>query len=210
MEIVFVGAGGINSWAIKNISELLPTISKEKNFTITIYDEDVVEEKNIVGQNQNFIVDDLLMPKAECLGIRYGFMFANQFITEKNIESLNVADIVILGVDNNKTRKLIYEHCINKSIKLLDLRAQGTMMGYVYVKDYEIDERQKMIDFYNKTYFGNEKVMELKGSCQRQSDIENEHIENGNKAIAFLGIYCILLKIIREEELNTLDWKWVY
>jgi molybdopterin/thiamine biosynthesis adenylyltransferase len=202
MKIVFIGAGGINSWAIKHLND---TLHNTKIDFVDIYDEDVVEEKNIIGENQNFDVNDLLMLKAEVLGKRYNFIFYNEFITENNINNLDNSNIIILGVDNNKVRKLVYEYCVLKDKILIDLRAQGTMMGYVCIY-----KNRKDIQYYNNKYFNNEQLMEAKGSCQRNIDIENNHIENGNKAIAFIGIYCILLKILRNEELSTEEWKWVY
>jgi molybdopterin/thiamine biosynthesis adenylyltransferase len=203
-KVALVGCGGINSWTIKNIKEMYNDMGFEDLYT-TLIDDDVVEEKNLVSQNQNFQIDDIFSKKAEVLGKRYGVSYVLSFITEQNIQKeLQFFDIIILGVDNHKTRKLVYEFCLKNNKQMIDLKAQGTQIGYVIL------EQSKGLAYYNNKYFSNAEIMEYKGSCQMKSDITNNHIENGNKIISFLGVYALLLKILRNENIDMKEYKMVY
>jgi molybdopterin/thiamine biosynthesis adenylyltransferase len=202
-KIALIGCGGINSWTIKNIKDMYKDMNIEDLY-ITIFDDDIVEEKNLVSQNQNFLIDDLFQKKAEVLGKRYGVSYSLQFIDESNIKDLKIFDIIIVGVDNHKTRKLLYEYVMKENKALIDLKAQGTQLGYVIL------EQKKGIDYYNQKYFSNAEVMTQKGSCQMKEDIENEHIENGNKIISVIGVYALLLKILRDENIENKEYKFVY
>lgn len=203
-KIAVVGAGGINSWVCKHLFDLTTIFEKKELVLIKVFDNDIVEEKNILRTNQNFEVEDLMEPKSEVLGKRYSFLFENGLITEDTISELETYDDIILGVDNHKTRKLVYEFCIKHNIYLLDLRAQATQIAY-YVLNHD-----KGMDYYNKKFFSNEDVMDRKGSCQFAADVESDHIENGNKIIAFYGVYGIFFKHIRGEKLATDEWSVVY
>ena len=75
---------------------------------------------------------------------------------------------------------------------------------------FYILDHKKDIEYYDKKMFNNESVMARKGSCQLTRDITNDHIENANKSIAFMGIYCIYLKQLRGEDPTTNEWKFVY
>jgi molybdopterin/thiamine biosynthesis adenylyltransferase len=203
-NIAVIGCGGINSWAIKHLSEIIQIFDKEEIIFVKIFDEDIVEEKNLLRQNQNFKIEDLMLSKAEVLAKRHSFDFDPCFITEENIEKLDTFNCVILGVDNHKTRKMLYEYCLKKGKYMLDMRAQGTQISF-YLLDHNKD-----MEYYNKKFFSNENVMNRKGSCQLTTDVENDHIENGNRIIAYYGMYGIFLKYLRGEEPSTNEWKMVY
>ena len=201
-KIAFIGCGGINSWAIQNINTLSKTFEKE--LFIKLFDDDIVEEKNLQRTNQNFEPEDLMKQKAEALGERYNYLYENCFITEETLLKLDPYEYIILGVDNHKTRRLVYDYCLKNGKYLLDLRAQGTQMGY-YVLDHEKDMK-----YYDEKHFSNADIMDRKGSCQLTSDIEDDHIENANKIIAFFGINGIFFKKLRGEKLSVNEWQFVY
>jgi len=203
-KIAVVGCGGINSWVVKHLSDVTKEFEKNDLVYIKLFDKDLVEEKNLLRSNQNFIVEDLMQEKAECLGKRYQYDYECVWITEENLSLLDTFDDIIIGVDSHKVRRLLYKYALENDKYLLDMRAQGTQIGF-YVLD-----KTKDIDYYDKKYFNNAKIMERKGSCQLTSDIENDHIENGNKAIAFFGVYCIYLKQLRGEKVSTNEWKFIY
>lgn len=209
--IAIVGAGGINSWSAKYLREMINTFYPETLVVVKIFDRDIVEEKNIKRNSQNFTIEDLLESKSNVLAKRYNFIAEEAFIDEKNINELASCDDVIIGVDNHKTRKLIYEFCIKNGIYCLDLRAQGTRLSYFVLNPLNDDaEKQKLINDYNARFFSNPEVLERQGSCQLAADIENDHIENANKAIAYFGMFCIYLKRWRNEELSTNEFEFVY
>ena len=204
IRIAVIGCGGINSWVAKHLNEVAEIFDKKELFYVKLFDKDEVEEKNLLRNNQNFEIKDLMQQKANVLGKRYNFDFQTVFIDENNVSLLNNFDDIILGVDNNKTRKLIYEFALKHKKYLLDLKAQGTAMAFVVL------DSTKTIDYYDKLFFNNKEVMERKGSCQLSEDIEKDHLENANKIIAMFGIYGIYLKHLRGEEVLMKDWKMVY
>lgn len=204
IKIALVGAGGINSWVAHHLKDITKVFEKEKLIYIKVFDKDIVEEKNLKRQNQNFIIEELMCEKAEAIGNRYEYDFENIFITEENIDKLKQFTHVILGVDNHKTRKLIYKYCLDNKMYLLDLRANGTRLAY-FVLNHD-----KPWEDYVKEHFSNEEIMERVGSCQLQRDMEMDMIQSGNKIIAYLGVWGIFLKAIRSEELISDDWRWIY
>jgi molybdopterin/thiamine biosynthesis adenylyltransferase len=204
-KIAIIGAGGINSWSIRFLSEILNIFYNEIPPYIKIFDNDIVEEKNIKRFNQNYDVEDLMFNKAEVLSKKYNLDFEDIFITEENInDKLIDFDDIIIGVDNHKTRQLLYNFAITNKKFLLDMRAQGTQIAYIIV------DNNKTIDYYNEKYFNNKEIMEKKGSCQLKKDIETDHIENGNKIISFFCIYGIYLKHLRNEKIYEYEWSMVY
>lgn len=203
-KIAIIGCGGINSWSTQFLNEILEIFDKRDVSFVKLFDEDIVEEKNLLRKNQNFQIKDLMENKADVLAKRYGFDSEPVFITEANIAQLSIFDYIIVGVDNHKTRKLLYQFALDNKKNLLDLRAQGTRVSY-FVLDHK-----KGMDYYNKRFFSNPDVMERKGGCQLKADVVNDHIENGNKIIAMLGIYGVFLKMLREEELATKEYETVY
>ena len=46
--------------------------------------------------------------------------------------------------------------------------------------------------------------------CAKHNNKLQDHIENGNKLIAYMGAYCIYLKRLRKETVSTNEWKFVY
>lgn len=207
-KIAIIGCGGINSWVIKHLKDVAEIFDKEEMMFVKLFDRDIVEEKNLKRLNQNFEVEDLMQEKAEMLGNRYKFSYQNILITEQNMDMLKGFDDIILGVDNNKIRQMLYKYAIEKEKYLLDMRAQGTQMGFIIVDG--TDKNCKKMDYYNKKYFYDANVMERKGSCQLTVDIENDHIENGNKIMAFFGIYGIYFKHLRNEAVSTDEWRFAY
>lgn len=207
--IAFIGAGGINSWALQELMDTIKIFDKNNDFYIKIFDQDFVEEKNILRQNQNFTPEDLMENKAKVLGKRFGFDYEKVYITKDNISKLEKFEDIIIGVDNNKTRQLIYEYAILNKKYLLDMRAQGTQIAFNVI-EHSAKHPPKPIEYWNEKYFGNKTIMERKGSCQLDTDIQNDNIQNGNKIIAKIGVLGIYLKHIRGEELATTEWKWMY
>lgn len=203
-KIAIIGCGGINSWSTKFLQEVLEIFDQRDASYVKLFDEDIVEEKNLLRKNQNFEIYNLMEPKAEVLAKRYGFDSEVEYITSANLSKLDIFDYIIIGVDNHKTRQLLYQYALSKNKNVLDLRAQCTRMSY-FVLDHS-----KNIEYYNKKFFSNPDVMERKGGCQLKVDVANDHIENGNKIIAMLGIYGVFLKMLRNEELATKEYETVY
>lgn len=203
-KLAIIGCGGINSWSAKYLSELITDYEKKELLYIKLFDDDIIEEKNLLRSNQNFIVENLMQNKSDILGERYSFISQPVRIDESNINLLDNFDDIILGVDNNKTRIMIYKYCIEKKKYLLDLRAQGTQFMFIVV------DNNKTFDYYKQKYFANDEINERRGSCQLDSDIQKDHLENGNKIIACFGILGIYFKHLRNETPSTNEYKFVY
>jgi molybdopterin/thiamine biosynthesis adenylyltransferase len=182
LKIAVVGCGGIGSYFIRSLSELikrdLAGFNRINVMGIDIIDYDKVEEKNLLYQN--FDIEDLDRNKAEVLADRTGY----KAIAEKieRAEQLIGYDFVVMAVDNNEVRNLIYE----AGRPFLDLRANGkTILAYLTQKD-------------DAEYLALTKDNGQKGGCQRSEDIEERHIQCGNRVVAEAGIQ-ILADYLRGE-----------
>lgn len=177
LKIGIIGCGGIGSYFIRSLSELikrdLSGFDRINVMGIDIIDYDKVEEKNLLYQN--FDIEDLERNKAEVLADRIGY----KAITEKIERAEQVAeyDFVVICADNNEVRNLMYE----AERPFLDLRSNGKTI-FAYLTSKEIDEKQ------NKEYLELTKDNGQKGSCQRNEDIEERHIQCGNRIVAEAGI----------------------
>ena len=205
-RIAVIGAGGINSHALEWLSKIVNVFDKKEFIYVKIFDTDVVEEKNILRSNQNFKVEDLMEKKAKVLAERYSFDWEDCFILENNLVKLDNFDDIIIGVDNHKTRSILYKYALEKKKYILDMRASGTQRGWYVVLP---DDKRKW-EYFEEKHFKNKDVMEKKGGCQLQVDIENDHIESGNKIVAYEAMWGIYLKRIRNEEPNSLEFKYAY
>ena len=206
-KLAIIGCGGIGSNFLKYFLEVLDTFEKKELMFIHLFDEDIVEEKNLKRRNQNFEIKDLMVNKAEALAERYkdyGIAFTPLYITEENVNLLENFDDIIICSDNHKVRKLLYNYALTNTKFLIDLRAQGTIWGY------NIVDGTYNMEYYNKTIFGDSTTMERKGGCQLQSDIDNDNIQNASKTVAFYIANCIYLQHIRQNKLATIEFKTVY
>jgi saccharopine dehydrogenase-like NADP-dependent oxidoreductase len=172
LKIAIIGCGGIGSYFIRSLSELikrdLSGFNRINVMDITIIDYDKVEEKNLLYQN--FEIEDLDRNKAEVLADRIGYKFINTKI-EKS-EQLAEYDLVVICADNNSVRNIIYE----AGRPFLDLRSSGkTIMAYLTQKDD--------IEYLELT-----KDDGKKGGCQREEDISDRYIQCGNRIISEIGI----------------------
>lgn len=120
---VVIGAGGNGGYYIPNLARSVALanrkldLAKRPRHQITIIDADDVEDKNL--NRQNFLPNDIGKQKAEVMAQRYGRAFGLeiQYIDRYLDSAKMLIDIikngptpVIVGcVDNNKTRKLVYD-----------------------------------------------------------------------------------------------------
>ena len=110
-KIMIIGCGGIGSF-------LIPLLNKVGLYDITVYDPDIVENKNLLYQN--FENSDINLRKVDVM---------NKYETVNKIEPYLVLtksqvqgyDLVICCADNLAVRKMLYK----ANVKWLDLRAQA-------------------------------------------------------------------------------------
>jgi PRTRC genetic system ThiF family protein len=118
IEIIIIGCGGTGGYLIRDLSRFLYSIDRrlpgQSQITVTLYDGDLVEDKNIM--RQNFMPSDIGQNKAEVMANRHVRAFAidiqyvpEMFSFEKHGNKLNTgAQKIIIGcVDNNSARREI-------------------------------------------------------------------------------------------------------
>ena len=172
LKTCVIGCGGIGSYFVRSLSEVIKKdiagFNKINPLAIDLFDYDLIEEKNLTYQN--FDIEHLGLNKAKVLSDITGYRArADKIIS---LDQLSNYNFIILAVDNNKVRNIVY----NSGIPFLDLRANGkTIMAYLTQKD-------------DQEYLELTQDDGSKGGCQREDDIEERHIQFGNKIIAEIGI----------------------
>jgi len=109
-KLLIIGAGGIGS-------NLIPILSRIGLYDITVYDPDIIEEKNITYQNFKF--GEIGMKKANVMA-KYDKVKGEPFavLTKGQLKGY---DLVVCCVDNLAARRLLYDY----DKPWLDLRAEG-------------------------------------------------------------------------------------
>lgn len=114
-KIAIAGAGGIGS----NLVAILFDYGFNRkqfnyaNLDIDVYDDDVVDVKNLL--HQNFKADDVGKHKVKILEDKY---VVNGITSRMQDEEFDKYDLVFSCVDNMPFRKKLYEYCWSKSNKL--------------------------------------------------------------------------------------------
>jgi len=181
-KILVIGLGGIGSYLIEHLHRLVMNGQIElEEVDITMADSDQVEMKNI--KYQNFGQSEVMKNKAMVLGKRYGFRsIATAISSEEDIKDYN---LIILCVDNNETRKLVYEYCLTNKADFIDLRAEGRAVAVFGNTSKE--ETEKIVRELD-TKSGNR-------SCQLDFELKNGVIQNGNVIVAAIGSQIVLNKL---------------
>lgn len=181
-----IGAGGIGSYLIRDLAKLQRTnqlVSVDGTpYSIVVYDEDDVEQKNLLYQD--YEVDDILEPKAETLGKRHSIAYMEMFV--KNIPDIlnDDKDIVICCVDNAKFRRHLFEWQQEAPNYWVDLRSHGRMIVRL-AKSEQNDMEYLLGTLPQEEEDGG-------GSCQRAVDLEKGIIQMGNRIVATIGCQTIL------------------
>lgn len=165
IKMLICGLGGVGSMFSKGIYELIE--KGQLDVDVTIIDNDIVEMNQI--KYQNFTVEDIGKSKAEVLGKRYDFKFIiDRVLDDKYLKGY---DLIVLCVDNNKCRKIVFD----SGFEFIDLRATGRTMfamspGYPKFIDKDVNEY----------------------SCQKKADLDKGWIQMGSQIIALIGCQMIL------------------
>jgi hypothetical protein len=179
MKLAIIGLSGIGSYFVRGLSECLRKDIKGfdslEPLQIDIIDDDIVEEKNLAYTIYD--VEHIDQKKAEILSDLYGYKGIVKKINTK--EELNNYDFIILCVDNNITRRLVY----SSDIPFLDLRAKGKGIALFLIGDYTGEVAKNYLNLTPET----EKT-KVNSSCQFQRDLEERNIQMGNRIIANVGL----------------------
>tara|TARA_R100000329_G_scaffold15719_1_gene16209 strand:+ start:2536 stop:3111 length:576 start_codon:yes stop_codon:yes gene_type:complete len=125
-KIMIIGAGGIGSFLVSFLDRI-------GLYDITIYDDDLVENKNLTYQNYGLVdvgdkkVDAIVRKSSNVTGEPY-------FVLVK--EQLANYDLVVCCADNLAVRRLLYKEGHGEDIenKWLDLRSQGRNAALISYK----------------------------------------------------------------------------
>lgn len=181
MKILIVGAGGIGSWMIPELYELIELEQIPNNIKFTIADFDLVESKNLLYQN--FQKTDLFEPKALVLSAKYNMEPLIKKIDNKSM--LNNYDCIVSAVDNTEFRKLLFDYVFNdnQDVYWIDLRSEGKSYA-VYAKSKKLSYEYMMNTLPKEDVSG--------GSCQHNWELENNIIQRGNRHAAQYGVSYLL------------------
>ena len=94
-------------------------------------------------------------------------------------------DIIILCVDNEKTRKLVMDYCYKTNKEFIDLRATGRRIFALPKQRLQKDSLKFVDEEDNREY-----------SCQEKEDKEQGRIQLGNRIVARIGVQ-LLLNLLR-------------
>lgn len=127
--VFLIGCGGTGGYVVAHLARFISVLNAanandaaygDKKISLILADGDIVEEKNL--KRQHFIACDIGRNKAEVLAERYSVAFGMEIAAlKKDIEGVHdldvmddfrrhgASDLVISCVDNNATRKVVWE-----------------------------------------------------------------------------------------------------
>jgi len=112
-NITIIGLGGIGSILCEKVSRFL-NFNKDVETELTLIDGDSFEHKNLERQDFISFGNKAQSKKKELLlkFKRIQIYALNQYIDEDTVSDLiHDRDIVLLAVDNHKTRMIVSDHC---------------------------------------------------------------------------------------------------
>ena len=197
MKLLIVGAGGIGSYVLEFLYQLMQADQIPEDFKVTVADDDIVEVKNL--RYQNFRPEDLNIKKVFALQDYYGLLDGEQYMPKHRhwLDALDTKistkedfqdfDIIVGAVDGkNNFRKILFNYFedLKDSPEILetkmwwDLRAEGR--NIVMFSKNKKNTLESMLSVTDDSEDG-EGV-----SCQRTFELEQGWIQQGNKVVALL------------------------
>ena len=90
-KIMVIGAGGIGSF-------LIPLLNRVKEYEITVWDNDIVEEKNL--SYQDFNAEDVGKYKTDVMAMRYDTVASQPYrvLTKKQMEDIIFLSYLMLVI----------------------------------------------------------------------------------------------------------------
>ena len=180
MKIFVLGAGGIGSHLIEEICKSIEQEQIDPNTEFFIADNDLVEIEQI--RYQNFTFEDPGLNKAQALAERFKHIGVTPIKDRiKSDKQLKGYDLIVLCVDNDRTREMVIKHCFSKNIAFLDLRSSGRTIS-AFPKLEKASDNLRFVD-------GNDTVCY---SCQDHDTLLQGRIDKGNKIIALIGVQMVM------------------
>jgi len=187
MKVLIIGAGGIGSYFIETLDNLIDNDQFESDWEFIAVDDDNVEMKNI--RYQNFESSDIDSYKVEALEERY-------FNLEYEVKRVNYSDLqeynlILICADNNIIRREVFKNYKENNIPFIDSRSNGRAVGLF---SSDTNDYLNTIDDSTESF-----------SCQFPYQLEKNEIELGNRIIAQILAQALLTysrKNILPTELN--------
>ena len=166
MNTLIIGAGGIGSYFVATIDNLIDNNQFNNDWTFTVVDDDKVELKNI--RYQNFKSKQIGDKKVIALEDRY----INLEYEVKRVTLLDLItyDLIIICADNNIIRRETWQAWESQHIPFIDSRSNGRAVG-LYSSD--TPDYLSTISDSVESY-----------SCQFPYQLAKNEIELGNRIIA--------------------------
>lgn len=199
IQINIIGCGGIGSYFAAQVATLV-RLKQLNEAKVTVFDFDEIELKNLMYQD--YCTDDLYKTKAEVIAEKYNFSAKPRKVTKFDlVTDLKIPTFTCLCVDNVETRKIFFnseDFKIQSNLSMphgwIDMRCQGAQVAY-YTKS-AINTAERMLATLP------EKQEEGTGSCQYETDLKANRIQQGNKIIAVVGSQ-VLLNLYRGEKMTS-------
>lgn len=142
-NIAVAGAGGIGSHLVSQLFDFGANRNQFPftDYDIDVYDDDVVDFKNLL--HQNFVDSDLHTLKVQSLAQRYAINPVNRFMINDDFRKY---DLIFCGVDDMVFRKQLYEWSWEKDNKTfwIDGRCESRQ-GCVFNKRNTKSKLEKML-----------------------------------------------------------------
>lgn len=177
-NILVIGCGGGGSWVVEELCRKIE--QGQISASLEIADDDMVEMKQI-RFDHNFTLKDIGLNKADVLVKRFSELdiWAKGRITKP--KQLEGYDIIMLCVDNDKTREMVIRYCHKTNTEFFDLRATGRRI-FVMPKEKKLKDNLKFIDSQDQNNY----------SCQEKKDIELGYQQETHKITALWGVQMLL------------------
>jgi hypothetical protein len=182
-SIAVIGLGGIGSWFMFFVNDLIEHEQISTNHIFQLVDDDIIEDKNIFYQYyRDFEIFDT---KAEALCTRFDkrcYFPKIERITDT--AQLKNFDIIISCVDNNEFRNMLYDFVMeNPKVYWIEMRSEGSnfLIQQAHPK-HTLESLKQSIGTQTAT----------STSCQHIWDIERQQIQQGNKIVAAIGSQWLL------------------
>ena len=184
MNTLIIGAGGIGSYFVATIDNLIDNNQFDDNWKFTCVDDDEVELKNI--RYQNFKPGQIGDKKVMALENRY--INLEYDVKRVTYDDLKSYDLIIICADNNIIRKEAWKAWKNNGIPFIDSRSNGRAIG-IYSSDTE-------------NYLSTISDSDESFSCQFPYQLAKNEVEIGNRIVAQILAQAVL-NLNRRQTLPT-------
>lgn len=190
-----IGCGGEGSYMIEHICKKIG--QGQISADVLIADNDIVEVSQIESgkKPQNFTIKDVGKNKAKVLAQRfkeYGITAIPKRI-ERAEQIPDDVTMILLCVDNEKTRDMVIRYCHEKGNKdFIDIRSRGN--GFFCMPKTTLEDNLRFVEVKDTKEY----------SCQSKEDVEKGQIQMGHEIGALVGTQ-MLLNYLRGRKNEIVD-----